>query len=488
MIKTLLIENFRSIERLEITFESINALVGANNAGKSNIMRALNLVLGSTYPSIRSFDQHDFHDYNKANKIVIAPVFTAPLTSNRSVWGFRLTFDGNDCDFFATAKDGTILTYSSGRETRVSNEMKDEVTLMYLGLDREASEQVKSTQWTLYGKLLKHIERKIPVAEKDKFIDDIKISYDSNIAKNILSLEETLKDHIKKQTGLQLHLRMKLFNTLDTIKNLRPYLSEDPSSVEFDAEDMGAGTQSALAIAIARAYGKFIKQPLVLAIEEPELYLHPHGCRRFYKTLRELTVDGIQVIYTTHDRCFVDISNFQELHHIKKQDGKTLINSGINGITTPHHQLSTVSKFDDNINEVFFSNHAILVEAGPDKIACHTALETLGLDLDKESISIVDCAGNSNIKPIAEILILLNIPTYALVDEDPGNPKTAGIIANLKSCLGADNVFLQSPKLEDMFGLSKKPTRAESITFFPTWFVNNIPQDVYHQLKERISL
>lgn len=40
------IENFKSIKNLDVKFNKINAIVGPNNAGKSNIMRALYIVLG----------------------------------------------------------------------------------------------------------------------------------------------------------------------------------------------------------------------------------------------------------------------------------------------------------------------------------------------------------------------------------------------------------------------------------------------------------
>jgi predicted ATP-dependent endonuclease of OLD family len=48
-IRRIHIENYRSIGDLDIEFSSVNALVGANNSGKSNILRALNLVLGETW-------------------------------------------------------------------------------------------------------------------------------------------------------------------------------------------------------------------------------------------------------------------------------------------------------------------------------------------------------------------------------------------------------------------------------------------------------
>ncbi len=198
MISNLSIQNFRSIQNLQIEFQPINALVGSNNAGKSNIMKALNLVLGSSYPSIRSFEDKDFYAYNTGNQITIAVTFDTPLVSNASVWGFLLTFDGNNCDFFTTDQTGTVLTYSRGQPVRVSNNMKDEVSLLYLGLDREASQQVRATQWTLYGKLLKYIENTIPSPIKRAFTSDVQNSYDTNIATHITTLESILNRACQK--------------------------------------------------------------------------------------------------------------------------------------------------------------------------------------------------------------------------------------------------------------------------------------------------
>jgi putative ATP-dependent endonuclease of OLD family len=53
-IRRICIENYRSIENLDLELSSVNALVGPNNSGKSNILRALNVVLGETWPSKRT--------------------------------------------------------------------------------------------------------------------------------------------------------------------------------------------------------------------------------------------------------------------------------------------------------------------------------------------------------------------------------------------------------------------------------------------------
>jgi predicted ATP-dependent endonuclease of OLD family len=489
MIKKLIIDNYRSFEHEEIDLGPLNAFVGPNNAGKSNIMAALNLVLGDVWPSIRSFNKKDFHNYlpGSNNPIRIVVKFDSPLSCDNRVHGFRLTFDGNDCEYLPIDDKGNIMKYTSGREIRVSNEMKNEVALMYLGLNREASDQIKVTQWTLYGKLLRYIEKQIEGAKRDSFHGDIKTSYDSNIYPAIEALENLLREHVMRQTGMDLNLHLSVLDPVEILKNLRPFLKEYPAGKEFDVEDMGAGTQSALAVAVARAYAKIVKQPLVMAIEEPELYLHPHGCRNFYKLLRELSEDGVQVIYTTHERSFVGFSDFQSIHLVRKEAGKTKVCSGIQKSISSSDEILFASKFSDEVSEVFFANKVVLVESMPDKVACCLALEELKLELDKENVSVIECDGNENIKPICEVLSLFNIPVCVLLDEDPGNTRTRGIISGLKSFLGDDRIFLQKPNLEAMFGLPKKPNKKDALIQFPAWFAKHKPPDVYEELKKKLE-
>lgn len=60
------IENFRSIKKLDLRFISgKNIIIGRNNAGKSNIIKAIDLVLGENSP-----------DYNKSENITDSDFFT----------------------------------------------------------------------------------------------------------------------------------------------------------------------------------------------------------------------------------------------------------------------------------------------------------------------------------------------------------------------------------------------------------------------------
>ena len=58
----LIIKNYRSIEYLCVPFsKGKNVIVGKNNAGKSNIVKALNLVLGEKYPTFSDINENDFY-------------------------------------------------------------------------------------------------------------------------------------------------------------------------------------------------------------------------------------------------------------------------------------------------------------------------------------------------------------------------------------------------------------------------------------------
>ena len=65
------IKNYRSIEYVDITFaKGKNIIVGKNNCGKSNIIKAIDLVLGESNPSYQKYEnvtEKDFFTYKIKN-------------------------------------------------------------------------------------------------------------------------------------------------------------------------------------------------------------------------------------------------------------------------------------------------------------------------------------------------------------------------------------------------------------------------------------
>jgi|SRR5580704_4942409 putative ATP-dependent endonuclease of OLD family len=481
-IRRVAIENYRSIETLDLEFSPVNALVGPNNSGKSNILRALNIVLGETWPT-RPFTDKDYFQHDLTRTIHIQVFFHSPLQCDHHVEGFWLQCAANQPpDFLAIDANGNECHWPNGSVKRVNSVMRDEVALLYLGLDREAETQLRSNQWTLYGKLLRRIEAGIAPATKNTFTTAVSTAYQTHLQPSLIAAQTIMDNIVRSQTGLNIQLQLQVLNPLQVLKNVRPCILD--GTMNIDPEECGAGVQSAIALAVAKAYADIFKNPVVLALEEPELYLHPHGCRHFYRLLQQFSGAGLQIIYTTHERSFVNVGDFDSVHIVRKSAQQTEVTSGRRLHIQGADQLRMQSRFNDRVNEVFFSAAVVLLEGDPDEIACRASLEALGMDLDKRSISLIAVGGQAEIPVFAELLAGLRIPSIALVDEDPGNASSAANRARIGQHLPPAHIMLQSPTLETLWGLATKPKRVVAMRTFPAAcaVAQNIPQ-VYRDLR-----
>ena len=71
-LKWVSIKNYRSCKDIELSFNSMHALVGANNAGKSSILRALDFLLN---PSIAKIDEESFWNGDSSLQIWVEAIF-----------------------------------------------------------------------------------------------------------------------------------------------------------------------------------------------------------------------------------------------------------------------------------------------------------------------------------------------------------------------------------------------------------------------------
>ena len=82
-IAKLTIENFRSIKKLEVDLPNVCALVGPNNTGKSNILLAIQRVVGRDWINASAFDENDIYGRNAEREIRIALSVDPPIQYRR---------------------------------------------------------------------------------------------------------------------------------------------------------------------------------------------------------------------------------------------------------------------------------------------------------------------------------------------------------------------------------------------------------------------
>ncbi|MFS0558183.1 ATP-dependent nuclease [Brevibacillus sp. 179-C9.3 HS] len=218
---------------------------------------------------------------------------------------------------------------------------------------------------------------------------------------------------------------------------LKPqYTVEMFSNVNTDAERQGTGLVRTGIFAMLRYHshlklmGGFNTRPLLVAFEEPEIYLHPSAANLLRDTIYTLG-ESDQIICTTHSPWMIDLSkDWQSLTKLQlNSDSFTnAINYGLSEATRDLHDderdhLNMIKTFDDELSRIFFSEKCIVVEGDSEVVAIKNALKWLNPDVRKEILSkvqVIKARGKAAIIPIVKYLKALQIPFHVIHDRDSG--------------------------------------------------------------------
>lgn len=206
---------------------------------------------------------------------------------------------------------------------------------------------------------------------------------------------------------------------------------------------------------------------VVFAIEEPELFLAPHGHRYLYRVFRMLADNGNQVLFTTHSPGLLNVSRLEEIH---------LVSRDREGVTAVEHlrpldtddEFRALCEFDAERSELFFSRAAVLVEGMSEKQALPYVFHSFEHDVDREAISIIDCGGKTNLPLFVEICRRAHIPYVMVFDSDvrghdQPSPDLLELNRKLRQAAGPDRCVEFNPDFEGVLRISsrrKKPERA----------------------------
>jgi hypothetical protein len=218
-------------------------------------------------------------------------------------------------------------------------------------------------------------------------------------------------------------------------------------------ENKGHGLQRAVIFTILRRYAEYMtssgegkKRNLVLAIEEPELYMHPQAQRTIRSVLHRIAASGDQVLFSTHSSLLVDVAFFDEIIRMESRlemaNGRRttasiawqlpmskmiadLVNrfSGLAGKVTSESMRDLYSHaYNPRRNEGFFASKIILVEGLSEEYSLPIYADALpDCSFDRQGISVVECGGKGAMDRLYRIFNELHIPCYILFDYDCNN-------------------------------------------------------------------
>jgi putative ATP-dependent endonuclease of OLD family len=145
-IERIVIKNFKSVKHIDIACSSkINAFIGENSVGKSNLFDAINWSLGPVYPSFNSTLPQDHFMGDTANEIEITLYFDD---------GKYLQLSENWIDQKQNQKSGLNLSANY-----ITNIERQKYCSAYLGVDRSILDYSPSNRWSLMGRILVDINQ-----------------------------------------------------------------------------------------------------------------------------------------------------------------------------------------------------------------------------------------------------------------------------------------------------------------------------------------
>lgn len=432
------VTNFRSITSAhKIEISDTTVLIGKNNEGKSNLLRALQVAMDLLQEHALS-ERRGFRRPYRPDEIYHwkrdFPIqFQARKSVNQTIFKLEFMLDQDEVDAFK-AEIGSSLNGSLPLELKIGKENEAEINTRKPGKNTKTLAQ-KS------GKIAGFVARRIyfnyiPAVRTDKealevvshmLSQELRILEDDRTYQDALRVIQQLQEPILNDLARRIQEPLKEF--LPSIKDVRIEITESsrrvglrrdfnvivddgtPTNIEYK----GDGVKSLAALGLLKSKTRH-KGASVIAIEEPESHLHPGAIHQLNEIIKSLSETN-QVIITTHNPLFVD--RFDIKTNIIVNKGRAVPARNINTI----RDLLGI-KASDNLTN---ANYALVVEGEDDSIALKAILSHLSDKLSKalrnNSLIIDYICGAGNLSYKLSMLKNMLCLTHTLLDNDDAGRK-----------------------------------------------------------------
>ncbi|MBY3186058.1 AAA family ATPase [Rhizobium laguerreae] len=418
----------------------ITALVGENDAGKTAIVDAIRMVLGTRDQEYLRVQPSDFHfsiaDGTRAEQITICCTFSDLTPADRGAFVEHLSYSADagpplfQVNWIAKRQEalagsrrynatewrsgidgeGPIIdpgaralltaTYlrplrdaeralSAGRGSRLAQILQNtrEITAEGASFDKDALEGLDPKTLSLLG-LADYTNHHF---QENEGIKKTKARLDDDFLEPLSFVTDKLTAHISVNGNGDDSVRLRqVLEKLDVIANA--------PGVTDGSLGRGLGSNNILFMAceLLLLAGEEDGFPLLI-IEEPEAHLHPQRQLRLMDFLQsqveKVRPDGqsIQIIVTTHSPNLASEISLQNISLLK--DRKAFLLAKGKTLLTDSDYPFLERYLDVTKSNLFFARGVIVVEGPAENILVPTLADLLGRNLERYGVSLIDVKG-----------------------------------------------------------------------------------------------
>nr|WP_287412773.1 AAA family ATPase [Pseudodesulfovibrio sp.] len=449
-ISNLKIENYRSSQLLEVDLQHFTPMVGPNNAGKSNLIRALKWGIK---PS--SLKEDDF--YRDAGG---APV-QITLTVKGVTQALLNNLDPKHTAAMAKVVDNETLIVRRRQEqpgapikhilTEVWNPTTDKFEKAPTGIPQgfqalfpepihveamvdAAADAAKNTSTSTIGKLLKLITQDIrdnhadQISQAMQTLNDLFSADGSKRAPELNALDKDTNDALNTIfPGIEARVHVPE-PTLDVaLKSATVQVQEQGSSKDWqDFQLLGHGAQRSIQMALIQALAKRnnpggTDQCTLLLIDEPELYLHPQAIEQVREALLKLADVGFQIVFSTHSPQMIQQDDVPHALILRKNGQGTSCRTMAKTVKTviQNNKQSEILFSLSGNSQILFCDNVLLVEGKTEsRLLPYLYRQRHGTSMGADRLGFIRLDGSGSSAGAMRILKAMDIPTKFLGDLD----------------------------------------------------------------------
>ncbi|HAT1597244.1 TPA: AAA family ATPase [Legionella pneumophila] len=410
LLNKVLISGYRNFKNAVITLNAKSLIIGPNDIGKSNFLRAIRLLLDRNLSDAEiEPNDADFYAFEDTHKIEITLYFIeATEDCIKSRFKENISNDDELIIQYQATRDPlngqkTYQIYVGPTKDNLksceSRFYLKVLNLHYIGSNRDLNAFIKKEKKYLLG-----------IARENRTNDEI----DQDNA-SLKSIEATLKDaggaiaglHFVSKATDSLNIELSSLSSLNEDYNLcfdtgasdiRQYIDNLSLASSHQGNPValgGDGKYNQVYLAIWSAQRKVLQhdptQVSINCIEEPEAHLHPHQQRKLSQYLsNQLQGQVLLTSHSPHIACEFEHNSIISLS--RNQNGSYAASNGCSDIIE-----NSLHNFGHRLNvipaEGFFSAIVFLVEGVSEVLFYKALAKKLEIDLDKYNVSIIPVEG-----------------------------------------------------------------------------------------------